>query len=141
MQFEVKEPFREVEWNFREREYRYEHQKWLDIAKFNRDTIYSCDCMFAIVDGCPPDAGVMHEIGMAQAWDLPVFLYRMDQRYASDVFDIPINLMVLSGFDRMDDFYLNFYYDIDHLRSPNKGLMLYLDQIRKIHQESACTTD
>ena len=38
-----------------------------NIAKSNVDDIYECDCIFAIVNGNPPDEGVMVEIGIGIA--------------------------------------------------------------------------
>ena len=36
--------------------------------------IREADGLFAVVNGCPPDEGVMVELGMAIAWEKPVFL-------------------------------------------------------------------
>ncbi len=40
--------------------------------------VRDADGLFAVVNGCPPDEGVMVELGLAVAWDKPVFLFRDD---------------------------------------------------------------
>ena len=47
------------------------------------------DGIFAIVNGCPPDEGVMVELGMAIAWQKPVFLFRDDFRRCTDSESLP----------------------------------------------------
>ena len=42
------------------------------------------DAIFAIVNGVPPDEGVMVELGMAIALGKPTFLFRDDFRRATD---------------------------------------------------------
>ena len=36
-----------------------------ELAKTNLEDLKSCDCIFAIVNGNPPDEGVMIELGIA----------------------------------------------------------------------------
>ena len=55
------------------------------------------DGLFAVVNGCPPDEGVMVELGMAIAWGKPVFLFRDDFRRCTDSEAYPLNLMVFTG--------------------------------------------
>ena len=38
------------------------------------------DGLFAVLNGCAPGEGVMVELGMAIAWEKPVFLFRDDFR-------------------------------------------------------------
>ena len=40
--------------------------------------VRDADGIFAVVNGCPPDEGVMVELGMAIAWEKPVYLFRDD---------------------------------------------------------------
>ena len=47
------------------------------------------DGIFAVVNGCPPDEGVMVELGMAITWEKPVFLFRDDFRAAPTARPIP----------------------------------------------------
>ena len=46
--------------------------------------VRKADGFFAVVNGCPPDEGVMVELGMAIAWEKPVFLFRDDFRTCTD---------------------------------------------------------
>ena len=55
-----------------------------EIAKTNLDDLKSCDCIFAIVNGNPPDEGVMVELGIAIALKKEIFLFRDDFRNCSD---------------------------------------------------------
>ena len=43
--------------------------------------VRAADGLFAVVNGCPPDEGVMVELGLAIAWEKPVFLFRDDFRW------------------------------------------------------------
>ena len=51
----------------------------------------------AVVNGCPPDEGVMVKLGMAIAWEAPVFLLRDDVRRRTDSETYPLNLMLFIG--------------------------------------------
>ena len=55
--------------------------------------VREADGFFGVVNGCPPDEGVMVELGMAVAWEKPVFLFRDDFRRCTDSKDYPLNLM------------------------------------------------
>ena len=46
--------------------------------------VRAADGLFAVVNGCPPDEGVMVELGLAIAWEKPVFLFRDDFRRCTD---------------------------------------------------------
>ena len=59
--------------------------------------VRDADGLFAVVNGCPPDEGVMVELGMAIAWEKPVFLFRDDFRRCADSEAYPLNLMVFTG--------------------------------------------
>ena len=59
--------------------------------------VRDADGLFAVVNGCPPDEGVMVELGMAIAWEKPVFLFRDDFRRCTDSEAYPLNLMVFTG--------------------------------------------
>ena len=48
--------------------------KWAyDLAKSNFNDLKNCDCIFAIVNGTPPDEGVMIELGIAIALKKDIF--------------------------------------------------------------------
>ena len=59
--------------------------------------VRNSDAIFAIVNGVPPDEGVMVELGMAIALGKPTFLFRDDFRRLSDSNEYPLNLMVFTG--------------------------------------------
>ena len=40
--------------------------------------VFQADAFFAVVNGTPPDEGVMVELGAAIAWKKPIFLFRDD---------------------------------------------------------------
>ena len=69
--------------------YRVAQQCLKDVAE--------ADAVFAIVNGTPPDEGVMVELGVAFALAKPVFLYRDDFRRCTDSDHYPLNLMVFAG--------------------------------------------
>ena len=49
------------------------------------------------MNGCPPDEGVMIELGMAMALKKPTFLFRDDVRHCTDCEAYPLNLMLFTG--------------------------------------------
>ena len=55
------------------------------------------DAIFAVVNGVPPDEGVMVELGMAIALGKPTFLFRDDFRRVTDSEQYPLNLMLFTG--------------------------------------------
>ena len=64
------------------------------IGQADLEDVRAADGLFAVVNGCPPDEGVMVELGMAIAWEKPVFLFRDDFRRCTDSEAYPLNLMV-----------------------------------------------
>ena len=79
------------------------------------------DAIFAVVNGVPPDEGVMVELGMAIALGKPTFLFRDDFRRATDSEDYPLNLMLFTGIPQStwQDYY---YTNIAEIPNPNKAL-------------------
>ena len=61
-----------------------------------RDVVES-DAIFAIVNGTPPDEGVMVELGAAIVLGKKTFLFRDDFRRCTDCEEYPLNLMVFTG--------------------------------------------
>ena len=59
--------------------------------------VRDADGVFAIVNGTPPDEGVMVEVGAAYALNKPVFLFRDDFRRCTDSDQYPLNLMLFAG--------------------------------------------
>ena len=83
--------------------------------------VRNADAIFAIVNGVPPDEGVMVELGIAIALGKPTFLFRDDFRRLSDSNEYPLNLMVFTGLPRegWEDYY---YTSVEEIASPNKAL-------------------
>ena len=90
-----------------------------------RDVIAS-DATFAIVNGTPPDEGVMVELGAAIALGKKTFLFRDDFRRCTDSEHYPLNLMIFAGLPKegWQDFY---YTSIDEISDPQKALVRWLD--------------
>ena len=95
------------------------------VAQADLQDVRDADAMLAIVNGTPPDEGVMLELGAAIALAKPVFLYRDDFRRCSDAEDYPLNLMVFSGLPQhgWQDY---LYGSIEELGDPAKALMRWL---------------
>ena len=83
--------------------------------------VVAADAIFAVVNGVPPDDGVMVELGMAIALGKPTFLFRDDFRRATDSEEYPLNLMLFTGMpaDRWQDYY---YTSLDEIAEPTKAL-------------------
>lgn len=85
----------------------------------------ACDAIFAIVNGTPPDEGVMVELGIAIALGKPTFLFRDDFRRCTDCEAYPLNLMLFTGLPEVG--WEAFYYtSLDEIRSPEKALVRWL---------------
>jgi nucleoside 2-deoxyribosyltransferase len=95
------------------------------VAQADLQDVRDADALFAVVNGTPPDEGVMLELGAAIALGKPVFLYRDDFRRCSDSEDYPLNLMVFSGLPQQGwrDW---FYEDLSELADPQKALMRWI---------------
>ena len=92
-----------------------ENSNWaLDLAKSNFEDLNKSDCIFAIVNGNPPDEGVMIELGIAIALKKKIFLFRDDFRNCSDSNEYPLNLMLFLGLPKNDwrKYYLESIEDI-----------------------------
>jgi len=79
------------------------------------------DAIFAVVNGNPPDEGVMIELGYAIAKKKKVFLFRDDFRNCTDSETYPLNLMVFSGCPKYKWRYF-YYTSVDEISSPIKAL-------------------
>ena len=78
-------------------------------ASSNLRDLRDSDALFAIVNGSPPDEGVMIELGVAIALGKPTFLFRDDFRKCTDSDEYPLNLMIFMGipYDSWKDYYLS----------------------------------
>ena len=89
-----------------------------------RDVVES-DAIFAIVNGTPPDEGVMVELGAAIALQKKSFLFRDDFRRCTDSEDYPLNLMLFTGLPE-DGWRDYFYTSLAELTAPDKALARWL---------------
>ena len=91
-----------------------------------RDVMES-DATFAIVNGVPPDEGVMVELGMAIALEKPTFLFRDDFRRATDSEEYPLNLMLFTGIPQ--ETWRDYYYtSVEEITNPGKALAHWASQ-------------
>ena len=88
--------------------------------------VRNADGLFAVVNGCPPDEGVMVELGMAIAWKKPVFLFRDDFRTCTDSEAYPLNLMLFTGLPQWG-WEAAWYTSIEEIGEPGKALLRWLD--------------
>ena len=95
------------------------------IGQTNLRDLSAADGLFAIVNGCPPDPGVLVEIGIAIGLRKPLFLFRDDTRICTDNTVYPLNLMVFSGY-HITSWQAAWYCDIDDLSNPDKALIRWL---------------
>ena len=79
------------------------------------------DGIFAVVNGVPPDEGVMVELGMAIALGKPTFLFRDDFRRATDSEEYPLNLMLFTGLPETG-WRDHYYTRVDEIAAPEKAL-------------------
>ena len=87
--------------------------------------VREADGLFAVVNGCPPDEGVMVELGLAIAWEKPVFLFRDDFRRCTDSEAYPLNLMLFTGLPEMGwDAY--WYSSAQEIADTDKALSRWL---------------
>jgi len=95
------------------------------IAQADLQDVRDADGIFAIVNGTPPDEGVMIELGVAIALGKAIFLYRDDFRLCTDCEDYPLNLMIFAGLPQEGwrDYY---YQSIDEISSQDKVLYRWL---------------
>ena len=93
-----------------------------EIAKSNLDDVKNCDCLFAIVNGNPPDEGVMVELGVAIALNKEIFLFRDDFRNCADSDQYPLNLMLFIGFSK-ENWKKNYLESIEDIKSNKKNFI------------------
>ena len=91
------------------------------VACSNLRDLRNSDGIFAIVNGSPPDEGVMVELGVAIALGKPTFLFRDDFRKCTDSDEYPLNLMIFMGipYPSWNDYY---YRSLDEIENKNKAI-------------------
>ena len=116
LNIEVYEPFERTKDIKKEGEWAYE------LAKKNYQDLKNCDSIFAIVNGTPPDEGVMIELGIAIALKKKIFLFRDDFRKCSDSNQYPLNLMLFLGLPRYN--WEKYYFEsLEDIKSCKKGFV------------------
>ena len=93
-----------------------------NLAESNLNDLKKCDCIFAIVNGTPPDEGVMIELGIAIALKKKIFLFRDDFRNCSDSDQYPLNLMLFLGLPR-DNWKKYYFESLQDIKSYKKGFL------------------
>ena len=117
LNIEVYEPFERTKSIIqKDREWAY------DLAISNFNDLKECDCIFAIVNGTPPDEGVMIELGIAIAMKKEIFLFRDDFRNCSDSDQYPLNLMLFVGLPRKS-WSRNYFENLEDIKNPKKNFL------------------
>ena len=91
------------------------------IGQRDTEDVAAADAIFAVVNGVPPDEGVMVELGMAIALGKPTFLFRDDFRRAADSDQYPLNLMLFTGLPN-EGWQDSYYTSVEEITSPEKAL-------------------
>ena len=91
------------------------------VAQADVRDVREADAIFAVVNGAPPDEGVMVELGIAIALGKPTFLFRDDFRRVTDSEEYPLNLMLFAGMPRAgwQDYY---YTSVAEIGAADKAL-------------------
>ena len=117
LNIEVYEPFERTKHLInRKKDWAYQ------VANSNLNDLKSCDCLFAIVNGNPPDEGVMIELGIAIALKKKIFLFRDDFRNCSDSDQYPLNLMLFVGMPK-ENWSRNYLESLDDINSSKKNFL------------------
>ena len=116
LRLEVWEPFgRNNQTDFSKKGWAYR------IGQADYRDVRESDGIFAVVNGTPPDEGVMVELGMAIALGKPTFLFRDDFRKCTDSGEYPLNLMLFTGMPEKG--WEKYYYtSIKEIGDPEKAL-------------------
>jgi nucleoside 2-deoxyribosyltransferase len=95
------------------------------VAQADLQDVKNCDGIFAIVNGTPPDEGVMVELGVAIALGKAIFLFRDDFRRCTDSEQYPLNLMLFAGLPEVG--WENYFYNgVEEIGAPEKALRQWL---------------
>ena len=125
---EVWEPFaRNNQMDFLETGWAYR------IGQRDFEDVATADAIFAVVNGVPPEEGVMVELGMAIALGKPTFLLRDDFRRVVDSEQYPLNLMLFTGLpeEGWQDY---FYTSVEEITSPYKALARWAMDAESVSQ-------
>ena len=117
LNLEVYEPFERTKHIINEK------NNWaFELAQTNYEDLKKSDCIFAIVNGTPPDEGVMVELGIAIALGKKIFLFRDDFRSCSDSAEYPLNLMLFLGLPK-DDWDKYYFESLEDITCDNKKFL------------------
>ena len=116
LNLDVYEPFERTKHLINNKDWAYE------LAKTNLKDLKSCDCIFAIVNGNPPDEGVMVELGISIALKKEIFLFRDDFRNCSDSDQYPLNLMLFVGLPKKY-WSKNYFETLEDIINPKKNFI------------------
>jgi nucleoside 2-deoxyribosyltransferase len=95
------------------------------VAQADVRDVAQADGIFAIVNGTPPDEGVMVELGIAIALKKAVFLFRDDFRRCTDSEEYPLNLMLFATLPEVG--WQDYFYDsVEAIVAPEKALYRWL---------------
>ena len=83
--------------------------------------VADADAIFAILNGTPPDEGVMVELGAAIALNKPTFLFRDDHRRVTECEEYPLNLMIFTGLPQ-NNWQDSYYTSFDEITNSHKAL-------------------
>ena len=98
------------------------------VAQEDVQGVYECDGIFAVVNGCPPDEGVMVELGLAMAWKKEIFLFRDDFRSSTDSEEYPLNLMLFASLPEHE--WRDYWYEsIDAITKPDRTLARWAREV------------
>lgn len=116
LNLEVWEPFqRNIQTDFSKSGWAYR------IGQADIKDVINSDAIFAIVNGNPPDEGVMIELGVAIALRKPTFLFRDDFRKCTDSEEYPLNLMLFTGMPQKR--WQNYFFtSVDEIINKEKEL-------------------
>ncbi len=112
----------------------FSNPKWAyEVGQRCINDVRNCDAIFAVINGTPPDEGVMVELGLAIAMGKEIFLFRDDFRRCTDSDTYPLNLMIFAGLPE-ENWEESYFTSVDEITSPDKKLyqwsngVLYLSQ-------------
>lgn len=97
------------------------------IGQADKNDVENCDAIFAIVNGTPPDEGVMIELGMAIALNKKIFLFRDDFRKCTDCEEYPLNLMIFTGLAK-ENWKEYYFTDINQIDEENSSLWRWIKE-------------
>lgn len=96
------------------------------IGQSDLEGVRDADGFFGVVNGCPPDEGVVVELGMAIAWKKPIFLFRDDFRTCTDSSSYPLNLMLFTGLPKIG-WRTHWYESVKEIANPDKALVQWVN--------------